>query len=116
MIRVRLWVWYRRAHDVKLLDQLAAKREAVLTVDGRTFRADLQGKAKSLNQLWEEDADAAAIADVYRRATHVFMPDIARTYVDHLAYKAANPDDDAHEFLEAIVEARVTVASLGLVT
>ncbi|WP_186208245.1 DEAD/DEAH box helicase [Burkholderia gladioli] len=97
-------------------DVIAARREAVLMVDGRTVRADLQGKTKSFNQLWEEDADAAAIADVYRRATHVFTPDIARTYVDHLAYKVANPDDDPEEFLEAIVEARVTVAGLGLVT
>ncbi|SKC61862.1 Superfamily II DNA or RNA helicase [Burkholderia sp. CF099] len=97
-------------------ETIAAKREAVLTVDGRTVRADLQGKAKSFNQLWEEDADAAAIADVYRRATHVFTPDVARTYVDHLAYKVANPDDDAEQFLEAIVEARVTLAGLGLVT
>jgi hypothetical protein len=97
-------------------ETIAARREAVLTVDGRTVRADLQGKAKSFNQLWEEDADTAAIADVYRRATHVFTPDITRTYVDHLAYKVANPDRDPEEFLEAIVEARVTVAGLGLVT
>ncbi|WP_175771731.1 DEAD/DEAH box helicase [Burkholderia ambifaria] len=97
-------------------EKIAAKREGVLTVDGRTIRADLQGKAKSFNQLWEEDADAAAIADVYRRATHVFTPDIAHTYVDHLAYKEADPNHDPEEFLEAIVEARVTVAGLGLVT
>ena len=104
----------RFQHDNRKM--IADKRETVLTVDGRTVRADLQGKAKSFNQMWEEAADAAAIADVYRRATHVFTPDIARTYVDHLAYKVANPDDDAEDFLEAIVEARVTVAGLGLVT
>jgi hypothetical protein len=97
-------------------ETIVARREGVLTVDGRTVRADLHGNAKSFNQLWEENADTAAVADVYRRATHVFTPDIARTYVDHLAYKAANPDEDADEFLEAIVEARVTVAGLGLVT
>ncbi|WP_413707346.1 DEAD/DEAH box helicase [Ralstonia sp. Ralssp110] len=95
---------------------IAARRKAVLTVDGRTVRADLQGKGKSFNQLWEEDADAAAIADVYRRAAHVLTQDIARTYVDHLAYKVADPAEDAEEFLDAIVEARVTVAGLGLVT
>jgi type III restriction enzyme len=97
-------------------EAIAARREAVFTVDGRTIHADLQSKAKSFNQLWEEDADAAAIADVYRRATHIFTPDIARTYVDHLAYKVADPDEDVETFLEAIVEARVTVAGLGLVT
>ncbi|MFM0307133.1 DEAD/DEAH box helicase family protein [Paraburkholderia sp. RL17-383-BIF-A] len=97
-------------------ETIEARRETVQTVDGRTVRADLRDKAKSFNQLWEEDADAAAIADVYRRATHILMPDIARTYVDHLAYKVADPNQDPEEFLEAIVEARVTVAGLGLVT
>lgn len=43
-------------------------------------------------------------------------PDVARTYVDHLAKKTASIDDDPEEYLEAITEARVTVAGLGLVT
>jgi len=96
-------------------EKIAAKRKAVLTVDGQTVKADLKGKAKSFDDFWE-DADMAVIDDAYRRAARVFTPDISRTYVDHLAYKVANPDDDAEEFLEAITEARVTVAGLGLVT
>lgn len=107
----------------KVLDQfqeeyeykIKAKREAVLIVDGKTVKADLQVKEKSFDQFWE-DADVAVIDDAYRRAARIFSPDISRTYVDHLASKAANRDEDPEEFLEAIVEARVTVAGLGLVT
>ena len=94
--------------------KIKAKRESVLTVDGKTVVADMKGKAKSLDEFWE-DADVAVIDDAYRRAARIFSPDISRTYVEHLAYKVADPDEDAEEFLEAIVEARVTVAGLGLV-
>lgn len=96
-------------------EKIEAKRKAVLTVDGRTVIADMQGKEKSFDEFWE-DADVAVIDDAYRRAARVFSPDIARSYVEHLAQKVANLDDDPEEFLEAIVEARVTVAGLGLVT
>ncbi|UZB06182.1 DEAD/DEAH box helicase family protein (plasmid) [Xanthomonas citri pv. fuscans] len=110
------------AHMHKALDdfqesqkeKIEAKRKSVMTVDGKTVVADMKGKAKSLDEFWE-DADMAVIDDAYRRAARVFSPDISRTYVDHLAYKVADPDDDAEEFLEAIVEVRVTVAGLGLV-
>lgn len=110
------------AHMHKALDEfqesqkekIEAKRKAVMTVDGKTVVADMKGKAKSLDEFWE-DADMAVIDDAYRRAARIFSPDISRTYVDHLAYKVADPDNDAEEFLEAIVEARVTVAGLGLV-
>jgi type III restriction enzyme len=50
------------------------------------------------------------------RAARIFSPDIAKTYVEHLAQQVASVDDDPEEFLEAIVEAPVTVAGLGLVT
>ncbi|MEZ0470094.1 DEAD/DEAH box helicase [Luteimonas salinilitoris] len=109
------------AHMHKALDEfqesqkekIEAKRKAVMTVDGKTVVADLKGNAKSLDEFWE-DADTAVIDDAYRRAARIFSPDISRTYVDHLAYKVANPEEDAEEFLEAITEARVTVAGLGL--
>jgi len=91
-----------------------AKRNAVMTVDGKTVVADMKGKTKSFNQFLE-DADMAVIDDAYRRAARIFSPDISRTYVDTLAYKVADPDD-ADEFEEALVEGRVSVAALGLVT
>jgi hypothetical protein len=92
---------------------LEAKRKAVMTVDGKTVVADLKGKTKSFDDFWE-DADMAVIEDAYRRAARIFSPDISRTYADFLAYKVATPDK-ADEFEEAIVEARVSIAALGLV-
>ena len=94
--------------------QIEAKRNAVMTVDGKTVVADMKGKSKSFNEFWE-NADMAVIDDAYRRAARIFSPDISRTYVDALAYKAAKPED-ADEFEEALVDGRVSVAALGLVT
>lgn len=96
-------------------EKIDAKRKSVLTVDGKTVIADMKGKEKSFDEFWE-DADVAVIDDTYRRAARLFSPDIARTYVDHLAQKVAGLDNDPEDYLEAIVEARVTVAGLGLVT
>lgn len=96
-------------------DKIEEKRKSVMTVEGKTVIADLKGKEKSFDKFWE-DADMAVIDDVYRRAARIFSPDIARSYVEHLAQKVARVEDDPEEYLEAIVEARVTVAGLGLVT
>lgn len=94
--------------------QIEKKRDAVMTVDGKTVVADLKGKTKSFNQFLE-DADMAVIDDAYRRAARIFSPDISRTYVDALAYRVADPDE-ADEFEEALVDARVSIAALGMVT
>ncbi|AWG80064.1 DEAD/DEAH box helicase [Vibrio parahaemolyticus] len=96
-------------------EKIKAKRDSVMTVDGRTVVADMKGKNKTFNQFWE-DADMAVIDDAYRRAARIFTPDVSRTYVEHLARKVTNVEEDPEGFLEAIVEARVTVAGLGLVT
>jgi len=96
-------------------EKIEAKRKSVLTVDGKTVVADMKDKEKTFDEFWE-DADVAVIDDAYRRAARIFSPDIAKTYVEHLAQQVASVDDDPEEFLEAIVEARVTVAGLGLVT
>ena len=94
--------------------QIDAKRKAVLTVDGKTVVADMKGKSKSFDEFLE-DADMAVIDDAYRRAARIFSPDISRTYVDALAYRSSDPED-ADEFEEALVDARVSIAALGLVT
>ena len=97
-------------------DKIAAKRQAVLTVDGQTVRADLKGKQKSFDQFWE-DADLAAIDDAYRRSERIFTKDIAKTYVDHLAKQVVpDMDQDPEGYLEAIFDGRVTIAGLGLVS
>ena len=113
----------KRAHEAmhKVLDgfqltekaKIDAKRKAVLTVDGKTVIADMKGQSKSFDDFLE-GADMAVIDDAYRRAARIFSPDISRTYVDALAYRTADPkDSDAFE--EALVDARVSVAALGLV-
>jgi hypothetical protein len=94
--------------------QIDAKRNAVMTVDGKSVVADLLGKTKTFNQF-VEDADMAVIDDAYRRAARIFSPDISRTYVETLADRTADPDN-ADEFEEALVDARVSIAALGLVT
>jgi len=94
--------------------EIDAKRKAVMTVDGKTVVADMKGKLKSFDEFLE-NADMAVIDDAYRRAARIFSPDISRTYVDALAYRVADPDE-ADEFEEALVEARVSIAALGLVT
>lgn len=96
-------------------DKIEAQRKSVLIVDGKTLIADMKGKAMSFDEFWEK-ADMAVIDDAYRRAARIFSPDISRTYVEHLAQQVANVEDDPEEFLDAIEEARVTVAGLGLVT
>lgn len=92
--------------------KIEAKRKAVLTVDGKTVIADLKTKNKSFDDFWE-DADMAVINDAYRRASRIFTPDISRTYTDYLALKVTTPDQP-EEFEEALVEARVVIAALGL--
>jgi hypothetical protein len=101
---------FRESHK----EAIDAKRKAVLTVDGETAIADLKGRTKSFEQFVEE-ADTAVIDDAYRRAARIFSPDVSRTYVDHLANQEADRENDPEAFLEAIVEARITVAGLGLV-
>jgi type III restriction enzyme len=103
------------AFQVSQKEKIEAKRKSVMTVDGKTVIADMKGQEKSFDEFWE-DADVAVIDDAFRRAARIFSPDIARTYVEHLAQKVASMDNDPEEYLEAIVEARVTIAGLGLVT
>src|SRR5690606_35898182 len=69
----------------------------------------------TFNEFWEE-ADIAVIDDAYRRAARIFSPDISRTFVEYLADKVADREEDPEEYLETIMEARVTIAGLGLVT
>lgn len=107
-----------KALDAFQADQaeiIKAKRKSVMSVEGKTVIADMKGKEKSLDDFWE-DADTAVIDDAYRRASRIFSPDISRTYVEHLAQQVASVEDDPEDYLEAIVEARVTIAGLGLVT
>ena len=58
-----------------------------------------------------EAADYAVIEDCYRRAARVISPALATTYSEHLA----DQNDDAEDYEEALIEAHIEVAALGLV-
>ncbi|MBT2326488.1 DEAD/DEAH box helicase family protein [Variovorax paradoxus] len=101
------------AAQARWRDDIAAKRDSVMKVEGQSLVADLKDKSKSFNQFWEA-SDMAVIDDAFRRAARVITPDIARTYTDALARRKAAPDD-AEEYLDALIEARVDIAALGLI-
>jgi hypothetical protein len=98
------------AAQVRYATEISAKRNAVLTVEGRSLVANLQTRSMTFNQFLE-NADFAVIDDAYRRAARALNPDIARTYV---ALLAARKDSSDPPDLEAIVDARADVAALGL--
>lgn len=114
----------RRAHASlhEVLDQFQANHSAkieekcrsILTVDGKTVVANMKGQSKTFEQFWE-DADMAVIDNAYRRAARIISPDIARTYVDYLAYKEATPEDP-DEFEESLMNGRVAIAAMGLLS
>lgn len=90
--------------------EIEEARKDVLTVEGKSLRADLNGKSMSFDDFVEE-ADYAVIEDAYKRSARIFSPDIVRTYADHLADD--NQSTDSRE--EALLEAYIDIAALGLV-
>lgn len=85
-------------------------REAVLTVEGKTIQADVEGQSMTFNDFVER-ADYAVIEDAYKRAARIFSPDLTKSYAEHLA-AAADEDDDPEE---ALIEAHTIIAAMGLV-
>lgn len=96
--------------QVTYADEIEAARDAVLKVEGKTVRADVETKAMTFNDF-VEDADYAVIEDAYKRAGRALTPDVAKTYSEHLAAKA--PADEDPE--EALIEAHTVIAALGMV-
>jgi type III restriction enzyme len=90
-------------------EDISAARKAVLTVEGKTLKADLAGNGTSFDDF-VEDADYAVIDDAYKRAARVLGADVCRTYAEHLAKNSeADPDEDA------LLEAHTDIVALGLV-
>lgn len=77
----------------------------VLTVAGGTVRGQARHGLRR-DESWTEIADDRAIQDSYRTGARAITPDIARTYVDHLAQDA--DDEDAYR------DAHVRVAALAM--
>lgn len=91
-------------------EEIATARAAVLTVEGKTLKADLRGNGKTFEDFFEE-ADFVVIEDAYRRAARGISPDLARTYAEYIA----NKNDAADSVEEALIEAHADIAALGLV-
>lgn len=85
-------------------DREKAERD-VLTVAGGTVRGQARHGLRQ-DESWTEAADDRAIQDAYRSGARTITPDIARTYVDHLAM--GSDDEDAYR------DANVRVAALAM--
>jgi len=90
--------------------EIETARKSVLTVEGKSLKADLKGGDMSFDDFLEE-ADYAVIEDAYRRAGRAISPDLATSYSDYLARNEGDTDD----MEAALIDAHVTVAALGLV-
>ncbi len=100
------------AAQARWRDEIAVHRDAVLKVEGQSLVADMRRRDKSFNQFWEE-ADLAVIDDAFKRAARVITPDIARTYTAALAQRETG-QEEGEAYVEALGEARVAIAALGL--
>jgi type III restriction enzyme len=83
---------------------------SVMTVEGKSLKADMKGGAMTFNDFLEE-ADYAVIEDAYRRAGRAISPDLATTYSDYLARN----EGEASDMETALMEAHVVIAAFGLV-
>lgn len=91
-------------------EEIALARNDVNTVEGVTLRASINNKDMTFDKFVEE-ADVSVIQSAYKRAARIISPDISRTYSDYLAEN--NVDSYSRE--DALFEAHVDVAALGLV-
>lgn len=98
------------AARVRYSEEVRKARASVLTVDGKTVKADLHTKGMTFDDFVEM-ADFAVVEDIYKRAGRVTSPALATSYSEHLASKA--PSDEDPE--EALVEAHTVIAAMGLV-
>lgn len=98
------------AAEARYASEITAARSSVLTVAGTTLIADLRAKEATFDEFVVA-ADHVVIEDAYRRAARALSPDVARTYAEYLAAR----DGDADDLDEALLDAHVNVAALGLI-
>lgn len=96
-----------RSYHAKAIDTARAE---VLKVEGLALTLSVSSGEKSFNQFVDE-ADVVVIEDAFRRAARILSPDVARTYAEHLVQKCDEEDVD-----EALLEAHIEIAGMGLVT
>ena len=96
--------------QIRYAEEIKKARESVLTVEGKTVKADIETKGMTFNDFVEA-ADYAVIEDAYRRAARIISPDLATTYSEHLASNAPNNEDPE----DALIEAHTVISAIGLV-
>ena len=96
--------------QVRYAEEIKKTRAAVLTVEGKTVKIDVETKEMTFDDFVEA-ADYVVVEDAYRRAARIISPDLAITYSEHLASKAPEGEDAE----EALIDAHTAIAALGLV-
>jgi type III restriction enzyme len=92
-------------------EDIILARNDIKAVEGVTLRASMSNKDMTFDKFVEE-ADVSAIQSAYKRAARIISPDISRTYSDYLA----DNNVDSYSREDALFEAHVDVAALGLVS
>ncbi len=95
---------------VRYEDEMLKARGDVLTVEGKTVKADVGTKDMTFDEFVEA-ADYAVIEDAFKRAGRMISPDLARTYAEHLAGSVETEEDPE----EMLIEAHTDIAAMGLV-
>ncbi|GLO72462.1 hypothetical protein MACH17_39790 [Phaeobacter inhibens] len=86
--------------QVRYAEEIKVAREAVLTVEGKTVKADIETKAMTFDDFIEA-ADYAVIEDAYKRAARVVTPDLSKTYSEHLANQSPDNEDPDDALIES---------------
>lgn len=93
-------------------EKIEERKKNVNRVDGLTLISNLKTKQMVVDHFSEE-SDEMVIQELYLRACKILSPAISKSYIEHLA---VNSKSDDEEYLEALITAKVTVASLCLVS
>ncbi|MXN44639.1 type III restriction endonuclease subunit R [Shinella kummerowiae] len=96
--------------QVRYAEEIQKARTSVLSVEGKTVKADVKTKGMTFDDFVEA-ADYVVIEDAYKRAARVISPDLATSYSEHLACKFSNFEDTE----DALIEAHTVIAAMGLV-
>lgn len=97
--------------QVRYAEEIQKARTSVLSVEGKTLKADVETKGMTFDDFVEA-ADYMVVEDAYKRAARVISPDLATTYSEHLARKASDDEDPE----DVLVEAHIVIAAMGLVS
>jgi hypothetical protein len=96
---------------IRYSKEINQARDAVMTVEGMTVKADVETQGMTFNDFVEV-ADYTVIEDAYKSAARIISPDLTNSYSEHLADK----DSDSEDPEEALIEAHTVVAAIGLVS